>query len=86
MSLRNDNGAGYAEIDRLIDTLRAIVGALNAHGLGGGDSIPVAIARIETRLGHLEERMSSMQKILVGLAVSVVSMVVKMLIEGVFRR
>ncbi|MDR2522555.1 MAG: hypothetical protein LBC93_02480 [Synergistaceae bacterium] len=86
MPPRNDSSEGHTEIDRLIDTLRAIVGALNAHGLGGSDSIPVAIARIETRLGHLEEKISSMQKILVGLAVSVVSMVVKMLIEGVFRR
>jgi hypothetical protein len=71
-------------MERLIDTLRAIVGALNANGLGTGDSIPVALARMQERMEHLEKTMGNMQKILIGMAISVLTLVVKMLIEGVF--
>ena len=58
------------EMDRLIETLRGIVGALNSSGLGNDTSLPVAIARIETRLDQLEK------------TVSVLTMVAKMIFEG----
>ena len=74
------------EMDRLIDTLRAIVGALNAQGFNNDNSIPVAIARIETRLNHLEKTLGNTQKILIGLAVSVLTLIIKMLIEGVLTK
>jgi hypothetical protein len=72
------------EIDRVVETLRSIVGALNSCGLGSNSTLPVAIARLEERMGHLERTMTNMQKILIGLAASVLSLVIKMLVEGVF--
>ncbi|MDR1874375.1 MAG: hypothetical protein LBQ90_05080 [Synergistaceae bacterium] len=82
MALRND----ASEMDRLIDTLRGIIGALNANGLGTGESIPVALARVETRLDHLEKATANTHKLLMGLVISVVSLVIKMIVEGVFLR
>lgn len=78
MAARNDT-----ETDRLIETLRGIIGALNANGMSNGHSVLVPIARMETRLDHLERTLANMQKILIGLALSVVSLVIKMLAEGV---
>jgi hypothetical protein len=81
MTAKNTDGA---EMDRLIDTLRGIIGALNAYGLGADNSLPVALARLEVRLDHLEKTMSNNQRLLMGLVVSVVTLVLKMVIEGVF--
>ena len=88
MASRNDTGVrDSSESDRLIETLRGIIGALNAHGLGGGNnSIPVALAKVETRLDHLEKTTSNTQKILIGLAISVLTLIISMVIEGVFRK
>ena len=76
------------EMERLIETMRGIVGALNAHGLGLGDGVSLVdrLARLETRLDHLERTLTNMQKILVGLAVSVLTLLIKMAIEGLLKR
>lgn len=76
------------EMDRLIETMRGIVGALNAHGLGLGDGVSLVdrLARLETRLDHLERTLTNVQKILVGLAVSVLTLLIKMAIEGLLKR
>jgi hypothetical protein len=86
MAVKNNGGSPEgAEMNRLIETLRGIIGALNAHGLGSaGDSIPVSLARLETRLDHLEKTLANNQRLLMGLVVSVVTLVIKMVIEGVF--
>jgi hypothetical protein len=87
MPVKNNTGSSEgAEMDRLIDTLRGIIGALNAHGLGTGDSIPVSLARLETRLDHLEKAMSNNHKLLMGLLISVVTLVIKVVVEGVFSK
>lgn len=76
------------EMERLIETMRGIVGALNAHGLGLGDGVSLVdrLARLETRLDHLERTLTNVQKILVGLAVSVLTLLIKMAIEGLLKR
>ena len=76
------------EMDRLIETMRGIVGALNAHGLGLGDGVSLVdrLARLETRLDHLEKTLNNTQKILVGLAISVLTLLIKMAIEGLLKR
>ena len=76
------------EMDRLIETMRGIVGALNGHGLGLGDGVSLVdrLARLETRLDHLERTLTNVQKILVGLAVSVLTLLIKMAIEGLLKR
>lgn len=79
MVAKNDN----EEMNKILDALRGIVGALNSNGVGTNHAIPVALARLETRLDHLERTLANMQKILIGLALSVVSLVIKMLAEGV---
>ena len=85
MAAKNNMGSPEgAEMDRLIETLRGIIGALNAHGLGAENSLPVALARLEVRLDHLEKAMSNNQRLLMGLVVSVITLVIKMVIEGVF--
>ena len=73
------------EMERLVDAMRGIVGALNSHGLGlnDGASLVDRLARLETRLDHLEKMVANMQKILVGLAVSVITLLIKMGVEGV---
>lgn len=78
----------HTEMERLIETMRGIVGALNAHGLGLGDGVSLVdrLARLETRLDHLERTLTNMQKILVGLAVSVLTLLIKMAIEGLLKR
>ena len=78
----------HTEMERLIETMRGIVGALNAHGLGLGDggSLVDRLARLETRLDHLERTLTNVQKILVGLAVSVLTLLIKMAIEGLLKR
>lgn len=75
-------------MDRLIETMRGIVGALNAHGLGLGDGVSLVdrLARLETRLDHLEKTLNNTQKILVGLAISVLTLLIKMAIEGLLKR
>jgi len=75
-------------MERLIETMRGIVGALNAHGLGLGDGVSLVdrLARLETRLDHLERTLTNVQKILVGLAVSVLTLLIKMAIEGLLKR
>ena len=76
------------EMERLIETMRGIVGALTAHGLGLGDGVSLVdrLARLETRLDHLERTLTNVQKILVGLAVSVLTLLIKMAIEGLLKR
>ena len=76
------------EMGRLIETMRGIVGALNAHGLGLGDGVSLVdrLARLETRLDHLEKTLNNTQKILVGLAISVLTLLIKMAIEGLLKR
>lgn len=76
------------EMERLIETMRGIVGALNAHGLGLGDGVSLVdrLARLETRLDHLEKTLNNTQKILVGLAISVLTLLIKMAIEGLLKR
>ena len=76
------------EMERLIETMRGIVGALNAHGLGLGDEVSLVdrLARLETRLDHLEKTLNNTQKILVGLAISVLTLLIKMAIEGLLKR
>ena len=76
------------EMERLIETMRGIVGALNAHGLGLGDGVSLVdrLARLETRLDHLEKMLNNTQKILVGLAISVLTLLIKMAIEGLLKR
>ena len=78
----------HTEMERLIETMRGIVGALNAHGLGLGDGVSLVdrLARLETRLDHLERTLTNVQKILVGLAVSVLTLLIKMAIEGLLKR
>ena len=78
----------HTEMERLIETMRGIVGALNAHGLGLGDGVSLVdrLARLETRLDHLERTLTNMQKVLVGLAVSVLTLLIKMAIEGLLKR
>ena len=78
----------HTEMERLIETMRGIVGALNAHGLGLGDGVSLVdrLARLETRLDHLERTLTNMQKILVGLAISVLTLLIKMAIEGLLKR
>ena len=78
----------HAEMERLIETMRGIVGALNAHGLGLGDGVSLVdrLARLETRLDHLEKTLNNTQKILVGLAISVLTLLIKMAIEGLLKR
>ena len=78
----------HTEMERLIETMRGIVGALNAHGLGLGDGVSLVdrLARLETRLDHLERTLTNGQKILVGLAVSVLTLLIKMAIEGLLKR
>ena len=78
----------HTEMERLIETMRGIVGALNAHGLGVGDGVSLVdrLARLETRLDHLERTLTNMQKILVGLAISVLTLLIKMAIEGLLKR
>ena len=84
MAAKNNMGSSEGvEMDRLIETIRGIIGALNANGLAD-NSLPVALARLEVRMDHLEKAMSNNQKILMGLLISVVTLVLKMLIEGVF--
>lgn len=75
-------------MERLIETMRGIVGALNAHGLGLGDGVSLVdrLARLETRLDHLERTLTNVQKILVGLAISVLTLLIKMAIEGLLKR
>jgi len=75
-------------MERLIETMRGIVGALNAHGLGLGDGVSLVdrLARLETRLEHLEKTLNNTQKILVGLAISVLTLLIKMAIEGLLKR
>ena len=41
---------------------------------------------LATRLDHLERTLTNMQKILVGLAVSVLTLLIKMAIEGLLKR
>ena len=76
------------EMERLIETMRGIVGALNAHGLGLGDGVSLVdrLARLETRLDHLEKTLNNTQKSLVGLAISVLTLLIKMAIEGLLKR
>ena len=76
------------EMERLIETMRGIVGALNAHGLGLGDGVSLVdrLARLETRLDHLEKTLNNTQKILVGLAISALTLLIKMAIEGLLKR
>lgn len=76
------------EMERLIETMRGIVGALNAHGLGLGDGVSLVdrLARLETRLDHLEKTLNNTQKILVGLAISVLTLLIKIAIEGLLKR
>ena len=78
----------HTEMERIIETMRGIVGALNAHGLGLGDGVSLVdrLARLETRLDHLERTLTNMQKILVGLAISVLTLLIKMAIEGLLKR
>ena len=78
----------HTEMERLIEVMRGIVGALNAHGLGLGDGVSLVdrLARLETRLDHLERTLTNMQKILVGLAISVLTLLIKMAIEGLLKR
>ena len=78
----------HTEMERLIETMRGIVGALNAHGLGLGDGVSLVdrLARLETRLEHLEKTLNNTQKILVGLAISVLTLLIKMTIEGLLKR
>lgn len=78
----------HTEMERLIETMRGIVGALNAHGLGLGDGVSLVdrLARLETRLDHLEKTLNNTQKILVGLAISVLTLLIKMAIEGLLKR
>ncbi len=79
MAGRND----ATEMERLIEAVRGMVGALNA---GHADaSVPVALARLETRVGHVEKALSNIQRVLVGLAVSVLGLLAKMLVEGALR-
>ena len=73
------------EMDRLIDTLRAIVGALNTMNSNNDSSIPVAIARIETRMENYEKSLSNTQKMLIGLAAGLFTLVAKMIVERVFK-
>ena len=78
----------HTEMERLIETMRGIVGALNAHGLGLGDGVSLVdcLARLETRLDHLERTLTNVQKILVGLAVSVLTLLIKMAIKRLLKR
>ena len=78
----------HTEMERLIETMRGIVGALNAHGLGLDNRVSLVdrLARLETRLDHLERTLTNVQKILVGLAVSVLTLLIKMAIEGLLKR
>ena len=78
----------HTEMERLIETMRGIVGALNAHGLGLGDGVSLVdrLARLETRMEHLEKTLNNTQKILVGLAISVLTLLIKMAIEGLLKR
>ena len=78
----------HTEMERLIETMRGIVGALNAHGLGLGDGVSLVdrLARLETRMEHLEKTLNNTQKILVGLAISVLTLLIKMGIEGLLKR
>jgi hypothetical protein len=73
------------EMDRLIETMRGIVGALNA-GHGDGISVVERLTRLETSMGHLERTLSNVQKTLLGLAVSVITILVNMLMTGVFHK
>lgn len=87
MAPRNDTGVrDSSEMDRVVETLRGIIGALNANGLSGSNSIPVALAKVETRLDHLEKTLSNTQKILIALAISVLTLIIGIVIEGVFRK
>lgn len=78
----------HTEMERIIETMRGIVGALNAHGLGLGDGVSLVdrLARLETRMEHLEKTLTNTQKILVGLAISVLTLLIKMAIEGLLKR
>ena len=80
--------AQETEIGRLVETMRGVVGALNAHGFALGDeaSLVDRLARLETRLDHLERTLTNMQKLLLGLAVSVLTLLIKMGIEGMLKR
>ena len=78
----------HTEMERLIETMRGIVGALNAHGLGLGDGVSLVdrLARLETRLEHLEKTLNNTQKIVMGLAISDISLHIKMLVEGMVKK
>ncbi len=75
-----------SETERLIEALRGIVGALNAVGIESGNTVLVPLAKVETRLDHLERQLTTMQKTLVGLSVSVITMVIKIVAEMVIQR
>lgn len=74
------------KLDKVNDTLRKIVGALNS-GSGSVDIAPVMIklATLETDVNYLKAGMKEIKTALWGLAASVLGLVAKMVIEGALR-
>ena len=74
------------KLDNMNDTLRKIVGALNAGG-GSPDIAPVMVklAILEADVKHLQGSMKDIKTALWGLAASVLGLVANMVMEGALR-
>lgn len=66
--------------ERIVDALRAMVGALNRSPHDGAS---VQIGRLEVRMEHAEHTIRTMCGLLTGLGISVLTIVISMVLKGV---
>lgn len=72
------------KLDRINDSLRKLVGAINAASTGKEEGpLMVKLAIVEADVKHLQVAMKDIKTALWGLAGGVLGLVIKMVMEGV---
>jgi len=70
------------DMDKLVETLRGIMGALNSRGVGDDNPVLVEIATLKIEVRHLRASLAELKRMLWGLAAGVFGLIIKMIIEG----
>lgn len=78
MGFEKDN----PDMDKLIETLRGIVEALNSRAFGDENPVLVEIATLKIEVRHLQSTIREMRMTLWGIAASLIGIILKMVLEG----
>ena len=66
----------------IINELRALRGALNAKGFGEDHPVLVEIATLKVQVQHLQSAVKELKNALWGVAAGILTLIIKMVVEG----